>query len=109
MSSQASSETGQTNQTGEKGPSEEAKTRARNLQVATGAAVAFFGASYILYLKLKADEVVGVVEVCVECFDVCQWMSLVGNSTDVYYRMVQILLKWREKKKRKEAVFMTSV
>ena len=49
------------------GPSEEAKRRARNLQIATGAACAFFGASYILYrqLSVRAAEATMVEKVCV--------------------------------------------
>ena len=49
------------------GPSEEAKRRARNLQIATGAACAFFGASYILYrqLSVRAAEATVVEKVCV--------------------------------------------
>ena len=54
QTSHASSQTHQTgSDTGQSGPSEEAKRRARNLQLATGAATAFLGGSYILYLQLK--------------------------------------------------------
>ena len=52
---------------GSGGPSEEAKRRARNFQIATGAACGFFGASYLLYwqLSVKAAEATVVKEVCV--------------------------------------------
>lgn len=54
QTSHASSQTHQTgSETGQSGPSAEAKRRARNLQMATGAATAFLGGSYILYLQLK--------------------------------------------------------
>ena len=38
------------------GPSAKAKANGRRLQVITGSLTAFFGASYILYLQLKAKE-----------------------------------------------------
>ena len=52
------------------GPSEEAKRRAKNFQIATGAACAFFGASYILYRQVTvraAEAAAAQVEVCVCC------------------------------------------
>lgn len=50
---------------GRTGPSSEAVRRAKLFQIATGAACAFFGASYILYrqLKVQASEV-ATSEVC---------------------------------------------
>ena len=57
----------QDGQSGHTGPSEEARRRARNLQIATGSACAFFGASYILYrnMNVKAAEATATGEVCV--------------------------------------------
>ena len=54
------------------GPSEEAKRRARNFQIATGSACAFFGASYLLYrqLTVRAAEATVIEKVCV-CVCVC--------------------------------------
>ena len=51
---------------GYSGPSEEAKRRARNFQIATGSACAFFGASYLLYrqLSVRAAEATVVEKVC---------------------------------------------
>ena len=76
LSSQSSAQTRQTgSETGQSGPSEEAKDRARRLTVATASATAFFGASYILYLQLKVraasddedgDEVREIVDCIVE-------------------------------------------
>ena len=66
----ATSQTGfnsqeQSDQSGHTGPSEEAKRRAKNLQIATGSVCAFFGASYILYrqLNVKAAEASATAEV----------------------------------------------
>lgn len=61
---------------GSGGPSEEAKRRARNFQIATGAACGFFGASYLLYwqLSVKAAEATVVKEVYIGvhvCVCVC--------------------------------------
>ncbi len=58
MASQSPLKAGQTDsETRQSGPSAEAKDKARRLTIATGAATAFFGASYILYLQLRAQEV----------------------------------------------------
>ena len=58
QTSKTGSESGQTSQDAYREPSPEAKHRARMFSLATGAATAFFGASYILYrqLKLRAEE-----------------------------------------------------
>ena len=56
--SQTSSGTGQTGSAS--GPSDEAKNKARRLSVAAGSATAFFGASYILYLQLRAEDKVSI-------------------------------------------------
>ena len=57
---------------GSGGPSEEAKRRARNFQIATGAACGFLGASYLLYwqLSVKAAEATVVKEVCIGVLNV---------------------------------------
>ena len=54
-------------ESGHSGPSEEAKRRARNFQIATGSACAFLGASYLLYrqLSVRAAEATVVEKVCV--------------------------------------------
>ncbi len=58
LASQSPLKTGQTgSESRQSGPSAEAKDKARRLTIATGAATAFFGASYILYLQLRAEEV----------------------------------------------------
>lgn len=73
LSSQSSAKSHQAgSETGQSGPSEEAKDRARRLTVATASATAFFGASYILYLQLKVkaasdDEDSGEVRDIVDC------------------------------------------
>ena len=69
---QTSSGSGQRG-SGRTGPSSEAVRRAKLFQIATGAACAFFGASYILYrqLKVQASEV-ATSEVC------CAWGCLVS-------------------------------
>ena len=56
------SDTSNSDQSSNKEPSPEAKHRARMLSVATGAACAFLGATYILYrqLNLKAAEMATV-------------------------------------------------
>ena len=64
----------QSGESSRSGPSEEAKRRAKNFQIATGAACAFFGASYILYrqLSVKAAEATVIEKVCVcLCVSVC--------------------------------------
>lgn len=61
-SGQTGSGSGQTSSgSGQSGPSAEAKDKARRLTVATGAATAFFGASYILYLQLRAEDQVSIL------------------------------------------------
>lgn len=66
-SGESQQEQQQSSSGGSGGPSEEAKRRARNFQIATGAACGFFGASYLLYwqLSVKAAEATVVKEVCV--------------------------------------------
>ena len=70
------SETGQKNSE-QTGPSSEAIRRAKLFQIATGAACAFFGASYILYrqLKLQASEIVAS-----EVWPALEWFLLVVSS-----------------------------
>ena len=59
------------------GPSEEARKRAKNLQIAAGSACAFFGASYILYRQMQVNAAEATAESAEVCeYVMCEYVSM---------------------------------